>query len=34
MALSFVAQSARGIGLPMVPQREIDKAAHRSSSAS
>jgi citrate synthase len=26
MALSFVAQSARGIGLPMVPQREIDKA--------
>ncbi|MFW6203863.1 MAG: citrate synthase 2 [Actinomycetota bacterium] len=25
-ALSFVAQSARGIGLPMVPQREIDKA--------
>jgi citrate synthase len=27
MALSFVAQSARGLGLPMVPQREIDKAA-------
>jgi citrate synthase len=27
MALSFVAQSARGIGLPMVPQREVDKAA-------
>ena len=26
MALSFVAQSARGIGRPMVPQREIDKA--------
>ena len=26
MALSFVAQSARGIGIPMVPQREIDKA--------
>jgi citrate synthase len=26
MALSFVAQSARGIGLPMVPQGEIDKA--------
>jgi citrate synthase len=26
MAMSFVAQSARGIGLPMVPQREIDKA--------
>ena len=26
MALSFVAQSARGIGLPMVPQRDIDKA--------
>ncbi|MFI5958484.1 citrate synthase 2 [Cryptosporangium sp. NPDC051539] len=25
-ALSFVAQSARGIGLPAVPQREIDKA--------
>ncbi len=27
MALSFVAQSARGIGLPMVPQSEIDKAS-------
>jgi citrate synthase len=27
MALSYVAQSARGIGLPMVPQREIDKAS-------
>jgi citrate synthase len=27
MAMSFVAQSARGLGLPMVPQREIDKAA-------
>ncbi|MBB0232160.1 citrate synthase [Streptomyces calidiresistens] len=26
MALSYVAQSARGTGLPMVPQREIDKA--------
>jgi citrate synthase len=26
MALSFVAQSARGIGLPMVPQSDIDKA--------
>ena len=26
MALSYVAQSARGQGLPMVPQREIDKA--------
>src|SRR5438128_356820 len=26
MAMSFVAQSARGIGLPAVPQREIDKA--------
>jgi citrate synthase len=26
MALSFVAQSARGAGQPMVPQREIDKA--------
>jgi citrate synthase len=25
-ALSFVAQSARGVGLPAVPQREIDKA--------
>ena len=27
MALSFVAQSARGIGQPPVPQREIDTAA-------
>ena len=27
MALSFVAQSARGIGRPPVPQSEIDKAA-------
>ncbi len=27
MALSFVAQSARGIGLPMVPQSEVDKAS-------
>ncbi|HEY9409680.1 MAG TPA: citrate synthase 2 [Jiangellaceae bacterium] len=26
MALSFVAQSARGTGLPMVPQQEVDKA--------
>lgn len=26
MALSYVAQSARGPGLPMVPQKEIDKA--------
>lgn len=26
MALSFVAQSARGIGLPAVPQREVDRA--------
>jgi citrate synthase len=26
MALSFVAQSARGVGQPPVPQREIDKA--------
>src|SRR5512138_93736 len=26
-ALSFVAQSARGLGLPAVPQREIDKAS-------
>ncbi|MER7130983.1 citrate synthase 2 [Streptosporangium saharense] len=25
-ALSFVAQSARGLGLPMVPQSEVDKA--------
>src|ERR1700691_2759772 len=27
MALSFVAQSARGVGLPMVPQRTVDEAA-------
>ncbi len=27
MALSFVAQSARGAGLPMVPQGDIDRAA-------
>ncbi|MGQ0625039.1 MAG: citrate synthase 2 [Sporichthyaceae bacterium] len=27
MALSYVAQSARGAGRPMVPQREIDKAS-------
>jgi citrate synthase len=26
LALSFVAQSARGLGLPMVPQSEVDKA--------
>jgi citrate synthase len=26
-ALSFVAQSARGVGLPAVPQREVDKAS-------
>ena len=26
MAMSFVAQSARGVGVPMVPQTEIDKA--------
>jgi citrate synthase len=26
MALSFVAQSARGLGVPMVPQSEIDEA--------
>ncbi len=26
MALAFVAQSARGLGKPMVPQREVDKA--------
>lgn len=26
MAMSFVAQSARGLGLPMVPQAEIDQA--------
>jgi citrate synthase len=27
MAMSFVAQSARGIGLPMVPQKRIDECA-------
>src|SRR3954451_4035723 len=27
MGLSFVAQSARGVGRPPVPQREVDKAA-------
>ena len=27
MALAFVAQSARGLGKPMVPQSEVDKAA-------
>ncbi len=27
MVLSYVAQAARGVGLPMVPQREIDKAS-------
>ena len=27
LALSFVAQSARGIGRPMVPEKEIDKAS-------
>jgi citrate synthase len=27
MAMSFVAQSARGLGQPMVPQAEIDKAS-------
>ncbi len=26
MALSYVAQAARGLGLPMVPEREIDRA--------
>ena len=26
MAMAFVAQSARGLGLPMVPQSEVDKA--------
>ena len=29
MALSFVAQSARGTGRPPVPQREVDKATSR-----
>jgi citrate synthase len=27
MVLSYVAQAARGLGLPMVPQREIDQAS-------
>ena len=27
MALSFVAQSARGVGHPPIPQREVDKAS-------
>ena len=27
MAMAFVAQSARGLGKPMVPQKEIDKAS-------
>jgi citrate synthase len=27
MVLSYVAQAARGVGLPMVPQREIDQAS-------
>jgi len=27
MALSFVAQSARGVGMPMVPQRQVDQGA-------
>ncbi len=27
MALAFVAQSARGLGKPMIPQREVDKAS-------
>src|SRR5207248_4514450 len=27
MAMSFVAQAARGVGLPMVPQRLVDQAA-------
>jgi len=27
MVLSYVAQAARGVGQPMVPQREVDKAA-------
>src|SRR6516162_3844765 len=26
MALSFVAQAARGVGLPMVPQKQVDEA--------
>ena len=31
MALSYVAQSARGIGIPAVPQKRIDEAARSSS---
>ena len=27
MVLSYVAQAARGVGQPMVPQTEIDKAS-------
>ena len=27
MALSFVAQAARGLGVPMIPQRRVDEAA-------
>src|SRR6187431_2822548 len=27
MVLSYVAQAARGVGQPMVPQREVDKAS-------
>src|SRR5262245_47907339 len=27
MVLSYVAQAARGLGLPMVPQKEVDQAA-------
>ncbi len=34
MALSFVAQSARGLGLPMVPQTRDRQGADRSSSGS
>ena len=34
MALSFVAQSARGAGQPPVPQAEIDAGRARSPSAS
>ena len=34
MALSYVAQAARGVGLPMVPETEIDAVARPSPSAS
>ena len=34
MALSFVAQSARGTGQPMVPQERVDKSRTTSSSGS